>query len=381
MRIKLLAGFITGFFLLYPSLSCAEGWEYLFNDKNLDGWKLLGDQDWQVQDGKVVVKACGEEMGWLVTEKEYSDFVLRLRFKWHGGNSGIQIRSQLEGNKMIGYQANLDWGRKFATGSLLEENGRGMLQDNKIAASKLRKEDQWDTYEISAIGDHIMIHVNGKKVVDLHDPQGDRKGIIALQMAPGENAGLEWDDIRILEIDNKKDWTYLFKGHDLSGWHELGDAEWKVKNGYIQGKSKGGSYGWLVSDKEYKDFYFSTRFMMTEGNSGIQFRSWPVENMIHGFQADLAYGSDWINGHLYDQSERGVLVKPDQDFSKIIDWENWNTYEITAIGPKVELFINGVKSIEYNDPSRNKAGIFAFQIHSGMEMETCWKNIRIISFD
>jgi len=159
----------------------------------------------------------------------------------------------------------------------------------------------------------------------------------------------------------------------------VGDGTWKVEDGIIHGKSraKDGDYAWLVSPKEYTDFHFSTRFKMPSGNSGIQFRSWPVEKMIHGFQADMASGSDWISGHLYDQSEKGILVKPKMDTSELIDYEGWNTYEITAIGPKVELFLNGIKTVEHSDPTRLK-GIFAFQLHSGMMMETFWDDIRII---
>ncbi len=381
MKGKHLFILVLGSLVLQPMSAKAAGWEFLFNGENLDGWKVIGDPAWSVDDGILVVKGTGKEIGWLVTEKEYADFILRLRFKWQGGNSGIQVRSHIDDGKMIGYQANLDWAREFATGSLLDENGRGMLQACNISANELWKKDQWNDYEISCIGDHTVIYVNGEKVVDLNDAEGAKTGIIALQMAPGENAGLEWTDIRLLPIPDQKDWTPLFNGKDLSGWHELGDSTWTVQDDYILGKSKGGGYGWLVSDNEYKDFHFSTRFKMAKGNSGIQFRSWPVENMIHGFQADLASGSDWINGHLYDQSEKGVLVKPKQDFSKLIDWNGWNTYEITAIGPKVELFINGVKSIEHNDPERNKKGIFAFQIHAGPAMETCWKEMRIISLD
>ncbi len=361
-----------------PVTGYCSGWEFLFNGENLDGFETIGDPEWSVDDGVITVKGTGSEMGWLVTEKEYSDFILRLRFKWHGGNSGIQVRSHIDNGKMIGYQANLDWSREFATGSLLEENGRGMLQACKIPADELGEKGGWNEYEISCIGDHTVVTVNGEKVVDLKDPEGAEKGIIALQMSPGENAALEWSDIRILEIPGQQDWTSLFNGKDMKQWWELGDAMWKVGDGFILGESENGGFGWLVSKNEYKDFHFSTRFKMSSGNSGIQFRSWPVQNMIHGFQADIAFGSDWINGHLYDQSEEGVLVRPKQDFSKVIDWQGWNTYEITAIGPKVELFINGIKSIEHNDPERDLKGVFAFQIHAGPEMETYWKDIRVI---
>ncbi len=372
------------FLIVFAMLSMAiipsaeeNGWKFLFNGENLDGWEVLGDQSWSVKENAIEVKATGSEMGWLVSEEEYSDFILKLRFKWWGGNSGIQVRSHLDGEKMIGYQANLDLGRTYATGSLLEENGRGMLEATTISAEILFKEDEWNEFVVSCIGDQTMVFVNGHKTADIHDPQGDDSGVIALQMGPGQGGHMMWDNIRVLPIEREAEWQSLFDGKTLKHWNRLGDSTWTVEDGYIRGRSKDGGYGWLVSREEFSDFHFTTQFKMSSGNSGIQFRSWVVDEMVHGFQADLAYGSDWINGHLYDQSERGVLVKPEQDFSKIIDWVDWNTYEITAIGPKVELFINGVKSIEFIDHERKK-GVFAFQIHQGAEMETWWKNIRVL---
>ena len=176
-------------------------------------------------------------------------------------------------------------------------------------------------------------------------------------------------------------WVPLFNGTDLSGWKVAGDPQWSVHDGVIQVQGTGKEMGWLIAASPYRNFVFRARFKWTGGNSGIQFRSWPIENMVHGFQADLDACSDWINGHLYDQSECGVLVKPSQDFSRLIDWNGWNRYEITAIGPKVELFVNGVKSVEFADPTRDKKGIFAFQIHQGFKMDTFWKDTRIISLD
>lgn len=364
------------------NVSFAGNWEYLFNGKNLDGWKIVGSPEWKVEDGAIKATGTGDKMGWLIYDKPYSNFILRARFKWSGGNSGIQIRSKLDGEKMIGYQCNLDPSRPYATGTLLEENGRGLLREPELSADEIFKKDQWNDYDISAIGDHIVIHVNGEFMVERRDPEGAKDGIIALQLEPSPGAAVEWTDIRVLKVPDGKDWKQMFNEKDLTGWKPFGDAVWNVEKGAIHGKYQNKNYGWLLSDKEYKDFYMTLRFKMPKGNSGIQFRSWAVESekMVHGFQADLASDSDWINGHLYDQSEKGITAKPNFDTSKIIDWNGWNTYEITAIGPTIELFINGIKTIEYSDPTRDKPGIFAFQIHAGIEMETWWKDIWLLEF-
>lgn len=378
MKNRFLYGFIIALCLFAPS-SFAAGWQPLFDGAGLDGWKTVGDSQWSAKDGVLSVKGTGSEMGWLIYEKSCSDFVLRVRFQWHGGNSGIQFRSQMKDGKMVGYQANLDFSRDMATGSLVEENGRGLLQESEYSAAEIRR-NGWNEYEISAVGDHIMLSVNGYVVLDFEDPDGPKDGFIALQMAPGDKAALDFTDIRLLETRGN-DWTPLFNGKDLTGWEPLGDCYWDVLHGQLVGQSRGGKYGWLVSKDQFKDFHFSTRFLVPRGNSGIQFRSWVVGEMVHGTQADLAADSDWISGHLYDQGERGIFVKTDKDFSKLINWTGWNTYEVTAIGPKVQLFINGIQSIEVDDPERLKAGVLAFQIHSGAKMVTFWEDLRIITFD
>ena len=368
-------------FCLFTTPTFAAGWQPLFDGAGLDGWKAVGDPQWTVNDGVISVKGTGSEMGWLISDKTCSDFVLRLRFQWKGGNSGIQFRSQMKDGKVVGYQANLDFSRDMATGSLVEENGRGLLLESEYSAAEIRR-NGWNEYEISAVGDHIMLSVNGFPVLDYEDPDGPKSGFIALQMAPGDKAAADFTDIRVLETGGK-DWTPMFNGKDLTGWEPLGDCYWDVLHGAMLGQSRGGQYGWLVSKDEYKDFTFSTRFLVPRGNSGIQFRSWVVGEMVNGLQADLASDSDWISGHLYDQGERGIFVKTDKDFSKLINWTGWNTYEVTAIGSHIQLFINGIKSIDIEDPdqSRDKAGVFAFQIHAGLSMVTMWKDLRIISFD
>ena len=193
------------------------------------------------------------------------------------------------------------------------------------------------------LGDLITVYFNGHKMAEIEDPEGADSGVIALQMQPGENAAMKWTDIRILEVPETSKWDSLFNGQSMEGWQPIGDSTWSVTDGALYGKSKSGGYGWLISDGKYENFHYVCRFMVPKGNSGIQFRSKRVEDMVHGLQADLDSTSDWINGHLYDQNGKGVLVRPDQDFSKLIDWNGWNTYEITAIGPKVELFINECK--------------------------------------
>ena len=79
-----------------------QGWQDLFDGKTLNGWKIL-NQDWtnpdskpdfHVEDGIIVCNTVmGNEGGYLITERSYSDFILELDVKIDTSlNSGVQCR-------------------------------------------------------------------------------------------------------------------------------------------------------------------------------------------------------------------------------------------------------------------------------------------------
>lgn len=69
-------------------------------------------------------------------------------------------------------------------------------------------------------------------------------------------------------------WTSLFNGKDLSGWVEVGKEKWTVEDGVIRGEAVTKEYGYLKTEKNYKDFELSLRFKCEgDGNSGVFFHS------------------------------------------------------------------------------------------------------------
>ena len=56
-----------------------EGFVSLFDGKTLDGWHLMNGAKFVVEDG--VMKHKGG-LGWLRSEKQYSDFILRHEFRF-----------------------------------------------------------------------------------------------------------------------------------------------------------------------------------------------------------------------------------------------------------------------------------------------------------
>ena len=98
----------VGLSLISATSAQATDWQPLFNGKDLTGWTPVGDGKWTVENGDLIGEKGGSGYGWLLSERTYGDFVLSLRFHLDKpGNSGVQFRSWLDGEKMCGYQADI----------------------------------------------------------------------------------------------------------------------------------------------------------------------------------------------------------------------------------------------------------------------------------
>jgi hypothetical protein len=78
----------------------------IFNGKNLKGWTAHGTEKWYVEKGELICESGPDKKyGYLSTDKAYQDFTLTLDFKQEAnGNSGVFIRSSIEGTKISGWQ-------------------------------------------------------------------------------------------------------------------------------------------------------------------------------------------------------------------------------------------------------------------------------------
>jgi putative membrane-bound dehydrogenase-like protein len=182
-----------------PMLATAENAQSLFNGRDLSGWR--GNESiWQVEDGEIVGKTTQ-----LLTHNEFlgsdmlvGDFRLSLQVKLvpNAGNSGIQFRSQIEPNGHAkGYQADIG---KGWWGKLYEELGRGLLSETP--GDEYLKPEQWNKYVIEARGSRIRTYLNGNLCVDLDDPAGAKKGVLALQVHSGPPMEVRFKDL-VLEVN------------------------------------------------------------------------------------------------------------------------------------------------------------------------------------
>ena len=354
----------------------------IFDGKTLDGWVVLGQGKFTVDEGTILGQTGKGGWGWLCTKKTYGDFVLEMEVKMEQrGNSGVQIRSHLFAQgKMVGCQVDIDAGAG-RTGSLYEQGRRGWLQQFKgdSAAGKAFKFGQWNRLRIACIGDSIRTWVNGVGCAD-HVDSLDIDGIIALQVHSGKNVRLRWKNIRIADL-GRRTWKPILDAKTLDGWKVIGPGKWQASEGAVVGtrqRSQRG-HGHLITDREYGDFTIRFQFKSVKGNSGFYFRVAEGGGAgVKGFQAEVDPANDV--GGLYETGGRAWVVKPTAaQVKKFFKPGQWNAMTVSANGRRIVVNVNGIQAAELkNDPGRLK-GRLALQLHGGQDLEVAFKNMEILT--
>ena len=170
----------------------------------------------------------------------------------------------------------------------------------------------------------------------------------------------------------------IFNGKDLTDWD--GDAAvWSVDNGEIVGKGPQKKNQFLYHKTPVADFrlILEVKLVPDGQNSGIQFRSEKLaDGAAKGYQADV--GKGWW-GKLYHEHGRALLWdKPGDAHVKV---DEWNTYEVLAVGTKIRTAVNGNLCVDLDDakadPAKDMKGLIGFQVHSGGAMEVRFRNVRV----
>lgn len=138
----------------------------------------------------------------------------------------------------------------------------------------------------------------------------------------------------------------------------------------------------LAYQQEFSDFELRLQFRLVgeNTNAGIQIRSQriPDHHEMIGYQADLGQNY-W--GALYDESRRRkILAAPDpEELNKVLKRDDWNDYRIRCEGPRIQLWINGLQTVDYTEtqPEIPQSGRIALQIHGGPPGEAWYRHIRI----
>ena len=174
----------------------------LFNGKDLTGWTIHGTEKWYVENGELVCESGPDKQyGYLSTNKNYKNFFLSLQFKLEAnGNSGVFIRSGIEGTKISGWQVEVA-PPNLHTGGIYESYGRGWLIKPRQEDEAALKGNDWNVMEIKVNGDEVTSWLNGTQMVYLKDEKiGAGQGFIALQIHDGGGIKVRWKKIKIKQI-------------------------------------------------------------------------------------------------------------------------------------------------------------------------------------
>ena len=187
-------------------------------------------------------------------------------------------------------------------------------------------------------------------------------------------------DVVIASEPSRQPSPPFFNGKNLTGWSASEMKYWSVKDNAIVGHSavKVPKNEFIWADVEVKDFYLAVDVKLTPDarNAGIQFRSKPVD--VHGqalgYQADVGAG---VWGKLYHEHGRGKLDWNNRA-AKIVKREEWNRYEILAVGHRIWTAINGTLCVALEDSKGELSGKIAFQIHSGPPQTVQYRMLKLV---
>jgi len=401
------ASIFTALLLLFiGGRLCAQTSEPLFDGKTLTGWKqVAGAATYQVENGEIVgTTVAGTGNSFLVTEKDYSDFILELDLKLESpkGNSGVQVRSHYDpsGNKgkgkVYGRQAELDPTSRQWSGGVYDEGRREWLYPISLnpSAGTAYKADAYNHLKIECIGNVMKTWINGKPAAYVIDTI-DRSGFIGLQVHgitdPSEEgkkvyfkniqiktAGLKpvafpsgiyvvnYQSNILSNYEKTDGWKLLFDGTSSKGWRSAHATAfpvrgWKIGGGTIsvlpaEGKESTNG-GDIVTEEEFSAFDLSFEFKLTPGaNSGVKYFV-TLKEQSSGSAIGLEY--QVLDDQLHPDAKLGRdgnrtlaslydLITANKTSRFIHPIGSWNTGRVVVYPDnKVEHYLNGVKVLEY----------------------------------
>ena len=180
----------------------AQDTKKLFNGKDLTGWTIHGTEKWYVEKGNLICESGPEnKYGYLSTDKNYKNFIMEYDFKLEAnGNSGVFIRSTIDGTKISGWQVEVAPPGN-GTGGIYESYGRGWLTKPTAEEESGLSPEGWNKGKIKVNNDEITTWLNGKQISHLEDAKiGAGNGFIALQIHSGGGIKVRWKNIKIKEL-------------------------------------------------------------------------------------------------------------------------------------------------------------------------------------
>jgi len=178
-------------------------------------------------------------------------------------------------------------------------------------------------------------------------------------------------------------WVSLFNGQDLTGWVKIGKESWTVEDGLIHGRGLTKDYGYLQTEKTYKDFQLSLRFRCEgDGNSGVFFHTDFKPGTADVTEGSMQFEVDCTIGRhtagVYAEDGRQWIVWPAAENETVVRLGEWNEYLVEVRGNRYRSRLNGVQMVDFTDPKpKSSDGHIALQLHAGGRGNMKFRDIMI----
>lgn len=172
----------------------AGPWVKMFDGSTLDGWKANErPENWTVADGAINGKGPRSHLFWMKEECNNCEFKAKIWLA-KGSNSGMYFRAAFGPAWPSGYESQVN-------NSHTDPVKTGSLYNIVKVYDQLVPDETWWEQHIIVRGNHIVIKVNGKVVVDYHDYKNTyTKGYLALQQHdPGSQ--VKYKDLMYRKLD------------------------------------------------------------------------------------------------------------------------------------------------------------------------------------
>lgn len=348
-----------------------DGFEPLFNGKDLSGWQQEGRSGFAARDGMLICNGGGNWPAWLRTTEVFENFVLRMEYKTRfGAESGVFFHAPLHGRiSHVGFEVQIGGPgglKKHSTGAIFDA-----IPPIKSAA-RHHSDEGFNELEISMNWPSLKVRLNGELVQDLDVREHDslryrpRLGYIGLQ---DRGKPVLFRNVRIKRLPDqvRHEWKTLLNGDSLDGWsnNTKNTAKWSIEKGVLLGEK---GHGYLISDGQYRNCELQTYIKSSPlANGGIFFRWLSTGNRGFEIQIEDIPDSNDPTGSIYGRARAARLpFQPGE----------WVLMQVFLNESHCAVRVNGVVVAESDRMPGARAGNISLQMHTGKGWVR-WKEIQV----
>ncbi len=273
----------------------------------------------------------------MTTTAEFACYELHVEFRADlGAKSGIFLSTDLDPADLrtdCYALAIAGADDPFPTGSLVQRQ----------AVNVELPGEGWQSYDIQVSAGHVIVHLDGQRVLDYVDPRPLQRGRIGLQHHTGRVA---FRNLRLRALGLQP----LFNGHDLSGWTSYPEMPSRFSvtpEGWLNVQD---GRGQLETEQSFGDFALQLECLSHAVglNSGMFYRCLPGQEM-NGYEVQIHNGfHDGDRTRPVDCGTGGIFRR--QDARRVVSNDlEWFYLTIIAQGPHVAVWVNGYQVTDWTD--------------------------------